>query len=96
VARSRRAVAEHITAAASATGWGSAPVRRRGSPGATNGRREYHEVPAGYTAGLGGAVGCARKKEHLSGQMSTHRRKCVLYWECESPGVGAAADAGGG
>jgi hypothetical protein len=36
------------------------------------------------------------KRNICPDKCSTSHRKCVLYWECESPGVGAAADAGEG
>jgi hypothetical protein len=36
------------------------------------------------------------KRNICPDKCSTLHRKCVLYWECESPGVSAAAGAGCG
>jgi hypothetical protein len=36
------------------------------------------------------------KRNICPDKCSTPGRKCVLYWKCESPGIGAAPDAGGG
>jgi hypothetical protein len=46
--------------------------------------------------GLVAVLAAPAKRNICPDKCSTSRRKGVLYWKRESPGIGAAPDAGGG
>jgi hypothetical protein len=46
--------------------------------------------------GLAMVLAVLEKRNICPDKCSAFGRKCVLYWKWEPPGIGAAADAGGG